>query len=141
MARPAPKPLDQAGFTVGELVVVVVILIVLSLLALPTIRGYFNEPVPEPETAFVVIEAPAIEGVPRVGQALAADPGQWTPEGIFFSFQWQRCPNTGPCETIATGSRYIAQVADRGQRLRVQVTGRNAGLSLTIPSPLTDTVS
>lgn len=131
----------ETGFTVGELIVVVVLLVGLSLLAVPTIRGYLNDSPPEPETAFVVIEAPVIEGPAQVGQELLAGPGKWTPEGISFSYQWQRCSDESPCQNVGTGPRYTVQPADRGQRLRVQVTGRHKDLRLTVPSPLTDPVA
>ncbi|WP_244857551.1 S8 family serine peptidase [Agromyces archimandritae] len=33
--------------------------------------------------------APAIEGTPAVGSKLTATPGQWTPEGLSFAYQWK----------------------------------------------------
>ena len=73
---------------------------------------------------------PTISGTPRVGSTLSATSGSWTGTApISYSYQWRRCArNGGSCSNIsgATGSTYTLRSADRGTRLRVRVTARNA---------------
>jgi hypothetical protein len=72
---------------------------------------------------------PAISGRPIVGEQLVADPGKYAggvPER--FSFQWQRCNESGTaCTNVAgsTGQAYGVRAADVGGTLRVQVRATN----------------
>lgn len=68
--------------------------------------------------------APAITGVPQVGQTLNASSGAWsgTPPFAFY-YQWLRC-NAGGCANVAgaTDPAYTVVAADSGKRLAVSVT-------------------
>ncbi|HEX4717467.1 MAG TPA: metallophosphoesterase [Thermoleophilaceae bacterium] len=78
--------------------------------------------------------APAIAGVAVDGQTLTTDTGSWTgTPTIAYASQWQRCDAiTGVCNDIATatGPNYTLVSADVGYKVRVRVTGSNAGGSL-----------
>src|SRR5581483_2485603 len=70
---------------------------------------------------------PTISGTPFTTQTLTASPGTWTGSPT-FTYQWQRCPGTGPCNTpvsVGTGQTYVVQSADIGSTLQVRVTGTN----------------
>ncbi|GGR43067.1 Zn-dependent metalloprotease [Nocardioides luteus] len=68
--------------------------------------------------------APKITGTRKVGRLLTATRGTWKPSGIAFSYQWLR---NGKVIKGATGKTYRLVKADRGDRIRVRVTGRKAG--------------
>ena len=140
---PAPTPIlerlrHQGGFTVGELIVVVAIIITLSILAVPTIRDYTTE-----RAGLVVLSvyaAPLVgDPSPVVGQDLRADPGGWTPAGVTFSYQWQRCDKLA-CRPAGSERSYVVANDDRGYRLRVQVSGSYGGESLAVASEPTNIV-
>ena len=67
-------------------------------------------------------------GTPRVGQPVTVDPGAWVPAAT-FSYAWYRVNSKGKATAIkgATTDTYTPTAADRGNRLRVKVTGRAAG--------------
>jgi hypothetical protein len=73
---------------------------------------------------------PTISGVQRVGETLSASPGTWRGDRpMSFSYRWVRCSRSvSNCANIggATGSRYRLTSSDRGRRLIVSVTARNA---------------
>jgi hypothetical protein len=74
---------------------------------------------------------PVIDGLPRVGRYLTADPGKWTPEAK-FSYQWlvKGKPVAG-----ATGPRFHLLGKYLGDTVTVQVTGTWAdGTSRTVES-------
>src|SRR5215213_9653501 len=96
------------------------------------------QPAPPVNTA-----PPSIDGTPRDGASLTADPGGWagTPD-ITFAYQWQRCAADGTqCEPIdgATGSTYTATAADVGHAVAVAVTARNGGTLTADPGTWTGT--
>jgi hypothetical protein len=77
----------------------------------------------------VVITAPSIADVPRVGQTATADPGSWTNSPSSFAVQWLRCDPTGAdCAPVdgATGLTYAPATADIGSTLEVSVVATNA---------------
>ena len=73
---------------------------------------------------------PRIVGTPRVGVALLAKPGTWTPsQPVAYKYQWLRCPAGGTkCARIvrAASARYTPVSRDVGVTLRVTVTAANA---------------
>lgn len=89
--------------------------------------------------------APSVTGVAKVGQALTADPGQWSGvQPIAYAFQWQRCnANGGGCGDIpgANGKTLSLDSSDVGKTLRVRVTARNKKGSATALSAVTAVVA
>jgi hypothetical protein len=92
---------------------------------------------------------PTIFGTAALGQTMTANVGTWTGTApIVFSYQWRRCgadggqSNGSDCTAIsgATGTQYVVASADVGQRLRVQVTGRNTLGATTATSDATTQV-
>ncbi|MFJ9393217.1 M4 family metallopeptidase [Nocardioides sp. NPDC101246] len=67
---------------------------------------------------------PTISGTRRVGYLLTAMRGEWKPAGVTYSYQWLR---NGKAISGATGKTYRLRSIDRGDRIRVRVTGRKAG--------------
>ena len=89
--------------------------------------GYVDSDRPGSGPAGVNDVAPTITGTPEVGQTLTAQPGSWTPDsGLAFSYRWMR---DGTAITDATGSTYVATLADAERDLSVQVTARRAGFT------------
>jgi len=84
--------------------------------------------------------APAVDGLPRVGEELAADRGGWTGAGVVLRVQWLRCDPAGAaCEELprATGEAYRPGDADAGRTLRIRVTGANGFSSASALSAAT----
>src|SRR3954447_19736742 len=73
--------------------------------------------------------APSISGAAVVGAKLTADPGSWSDPDATFTFAWQRCEESGVCETIdgATRESYDVTSDDLGSSLLVEVTASNSG--------------
>lgn len=97
-----------------------------------------------PPPALLDGSAPQIEGSPRAGDALRAMPGEWTGEGIAFSYQWLRCDaDGGACAEIAVGTdrQYLVSGRDVGSRLRVRVTATNAEGSTSATSAPTPVIA
>jgi hypothetical protein len=103
---------------------------------------------PAPQAPRVSV-LPAILGPATVGTTLTASVGLWTGAApILYSYQWVRCgadggQSTGAgCPAIpgATGTQYTLATVDLGQRLRVQVTARNAQGTSTATSSATTQV-
>lgn len=67
---------------------------------------------------------PTIAGTAKVGSALTASAGAWTPAPITLTYQWLRA---GVAITGATASRYTLVAADAGKRISVTVTGTRSG--------------
>ena len=79
-------------------------------------------------TALPVVSGPALEGGTLTGTL-----GTWSGESPTLSRQWLRCNAAGAgCVPIsgATGATYRVGAVDRGHRLRLQVTGRNAAAAV-----------
>jgi enterochelin esterase-like enzyme len=66
---------------------------------------------------------PKITGSAKAGKTLTVRPGTWT-EGTRLSYQWLR---DGKAITGATKATYTVTRSDRGDRISVRVTGRQAG--------------
>lgn len=69
---------------------------------------------------------PAISGVVRDGQTLAATTGSWTNSPTRFAFRWLRCDANGNgCDGIGNGQTQRLTSADVGHRIRVTVFATN----------------
>ncbi|HEX4010091.1 MAG TPA: hypothetical protein VHX62_08790 [Solirubrobacteraceae bacterium] len=69
--------------------------------------------------------APAIAGTARVGQALTAAAGTWSPSGT-VTYQWKRSTRTGWSSIArATGPRFTPVSGDVGDRIEVVVSAAN----------------
>jgi len=74
---------------------------------------------------------PTISGTLQVGATLFASTGDWTGANsakfVDGAYQWSNCSSS--CNPIsgATSSSYTLQPADKGMKLKVTVTARNAG--------------
>jgi hypothetical protein len=90
--------------------------------------------------------SPVIVGAAAEAETLSTDANatQWTgTPPIQLTIQWQRCDaGGGGCEGIggATGSDYVVQPADVGQRIRVQVRASNIAGFVEVNSAQTDVV-
>ena len=89
--------------------------------------------------------APTVTGQPQVLQPLAATPGEWSDDGLAFTFAWQRCDAAGDnCAAIdgATLPAYAVGADDVGSTLRVEVTATKGDDSAEAASepvgPVTD---
>lgn len=67
---------------------------------------------------------PSVSGTRKVGYLLSAVRGEWKPAGVTYSYQWLR---NGKAISGATGKTYRLRSIDRGDRIRVRVTGRKTG--------------
>ena len=67
---------------------------------------------------------PSIAGEARVGEALSADPGTWSPADVTFSYRWYA---DGVHLPGATGPSYTPTMDQVGTRIRVRVTASKAG--------------
>jgi feruloyl esterase len=79
----------------------------------------------------VQVTAPTISGQPDVGRTLTASPGEWSGDGITYSYQWLR---DGEPIRRATGAEYRVSPADQGSALSVRVTASNADGEATATS-------
>ena len=87
---------------------------------------------------YLTAVTPTIGGTRRVGYLLTAYRGTWKPSGITYSYQWLR---NGVPISGATGKTYRLRSVDRGDRIRVRVTGRKAGYyTKTATSAATSTI-
>ena len=81
---------------------------------------------------------PTVSGTPRHNETLTASAGSWTgTQPISYAYRWRRCDSGGgACADVAgaTAESYVAQSADVGSTLRVQVTATNAGGSTVATS-------
>jgi 5-hydroxyisourate hydrolase-like protein (transthyretin family) len=67
--------------------------------------------------AFENLEPPSISGRAVVGRTLTASPGEWTPTGATFAYEW-----LADGEPVGTGTTYAPTAADVGKSISVQVT-------------------
>jgi hypothetical protein len=73
--------------------------------------------------------APAITGVPRRGELMHANAGQWANAVTSYAYSWRRCDRAADtCNDIpgAAATSYRVTAADVGATLRVRVTAANA---------------
>ena len=77
-----------------------------------------------PPTNLVNDVLPSITGTTQVGQTLTADPGEWTPSGATFAYQW-----LADDELIsgATASTYVLTSGELGKTITVRVTASKEG--------------
>lgn len=71
---------------------------------------------------------PTISGTPAQGQTLTASTGSWNNNPTSFTYQWQRCDQTGAnCQPIsgATTNAYTVATIDSGHTIRVTVVAKN----------------
>jgi hypothetical protein len=94
----------------------------------------------EPGDAPTATTAPAITGMPMVGQTLTVSAGTWSVPGLAFAYQWQRAGVPIPGATAAT---YTVITADVGQPITVRVTATKDGYAsgLATTSSVTGQVS
>jgi hypothetical protein len=88
--------------------------------------------------------APSISGTPREGHTLTAGNGSWDNAPTSYSYQWQRCGNTGSGCTAITGASaktYVLVTADVDHTVRVIVTATNADGSSSANSRVTNLVA
>lgn len=71
---------------------------------------------------------PTITGTKKVGSALTANPGVWTPSMVKITYQWYR---TGTLITGATGKTYVLAAGDLAKKMTVKVTGSTTGYATT----------
>jgi hypothetical protein len=87
---------------------------------------------------------PGISGTVSVGKQLTATPGTWTgTPAPTFTYQWQKCSQSGPCQAIsgATSRTYTPPRSNTGSRLDVLVTGTNSVGSNSVSAPETAPVT
>jgi hypothetical protein len=88
---------------------------------------------------------PALSGISKIGEALAASTGQWEGAPSSFSYQWLRCPlsakvdEEAACAPVAGANQdnHLLVEADVGMRLVAKVTATNSFGStsaLSVPS-------
>lgn len=103
-----------------------------------TYRSWINQYV---GTTFVTIPTPTLSGTLRVGQTLTAAPGAWSPTPDSYSYVWKRASRSTSTSwtTISgqSGSSYVLTAADRGQFIRVEVTGIKTGVTSTTTNKVT----
>ena len=73
------------------------------------------------------VTAPGVTGTTMQGQALASDPGTWSPAATGYTYQWQRSSDGTTWSPIAgaTGATYLLGSADVGAQVRVLVAATN----------------
>lgn len=77
--------------------------------------------------------APTIEGTPRVGIPVTANPGTWGPQPIQLAYQWRA---NGVDIDGATDTIFTPTAAQAGTKLTVAVTGSRPGYdTVTVVSP------
>ena len=67
---------------------------------------------------------PFIEGTPRAGDQLSANPGTWSPAGVSFAYRWYADGSLIPGEN---GQAYTPGIDQLGKRIRVRVIASKAG--------------
>ena len=85
-------------------------------------------------TAPVVEGPPTVSGTGLVGDEVIATTGSWSGEPVSYSYQWERCNESGEsCSSIsgATSSAYTLIESDATHTVRVLVTATGAGSSST----------
>lgn len=101
-----------------------------TLFALPAAAADTAEPrlvtAETPVVESAVTGTPSIQGDAKVGSALTADPGTWTPGPVTFSYEWLRNDNL---IDGATETTYTLVAADMGATLKVRVTGNGASFT------------
>jgi Protein of unknown function (DUF3152) len=84
------------------------------------------------------VSAPTIAGTTAYRDRLVADPGEWTPSGLTYSYRWLR---DGSLISGADTKRYRLALADIGHRISVRVTATDGVSSGVAVSEETSTVT
>ena len=86
---------------------------------------------------------PGIQGTPRLGASLLAQPGTWSPSDVTYVYAWQRGDGVHGYAAIpgATGPAYTLTAADVGKTVRIVVTATNPDGSAATASSATATVA
>ncbi len=89
--------------------------------------------------------APTISGTAQAGQTLTENQGTWSGDATSYSYQWERCEDTGAnCHAIegATGQGYTLTTGDVGDTIDIVEIASNAnGPSQPTRSDLTGVVA
>jgi hypothetical protein len=75
-----------------------------------------------PPPGKITTAKPTISGTARVGQALKASHGSWSPSGLTYSYSWQV-----DGEEVSTATSYVPTVADIGKLISVEVGATKPG--------------
>jgi hypothetical protein len=87
---------------------------------------------------------PTVSGVPRQGEKLSGDRGDWSGKVTDYDDSWLRCNKSGgDCGTIkgAAGRNYVLTGSDVGKTIRFRVEAKNASGSTTATSVPTGIVA
>ena len=85
--------------------------------------------------------APSVSGAAKLGAALTAAAGAWTPQDVAIAYQWQRSTSNGYQNISgATSQGYVLGSSDVGQTVRVVVAGTNVDGTQTATSQASATV-
>jgi hypothetical protein len=109
-------------------VVYTVTLTALGVAGTPAAHAEITITVPAAPPPPVAASPPTISGVATKGQTLTESHGSWSNGPSGYSYQWQRCNNSGSsCQAIvgATAQTYTLAAADVGHTLTVQETASN----------------
>jgi hypothetical protein len=109
-------------------VVYTVTLTALGVAGTPAANAEVTITVPAAPPPPVAASPPTISGVATKGQTLTESHGSWSNSPSGYSYQWQRCNNSGSsCQAIvgATAQTYKLAAADVGHTLTVQETASN----------------
>jgi PKD repeat protein len=109
-------------------VVYTVTLTALGVAGTPAANAEVTITVPAAPPPPVAASPPTISGVATKGQTLTESHGSWSNGPSGYSYQWQRCNNSGSsCQAIvgATAQTYKLAAADVGHTLTVQETASN----------------
>ena len=100
-----------------------------------TYRSWINQTT----TSFLAAPKPTLSGTLTVGETISAAPGTWLPTPDSFTYVWKRASSATATSwtTISgqSGSSYQLVAADRGQLIRVEVTGVKTGYTSPSPAP------
>ena len=102
------------------------ILSLLGATALTVVHAPQATALPSATTSVMAGKPKISDRTPRVGQVLKASTFAWKPAPVALTYQWFRK------ETAiagATSANYQVQPADRGRRLKVRISGSQAGLT------------
>lgn len=95
------------------------------------------------DTAILVDNRPpragtvTLSGAAELSEALTAEPGGFTGEGVAYEYRWQRCDERGgDCREIggAVARTYALRPGDVGHRVRAVVTASDGGGSVRVAS-------
>jgi chitodextrinase len=86
----------------------------------------------------VNLTPPALSGAPVVGGTLTGTLGTWQGRGNKYATTWLRCPSTGSCVAVQSGTSltYSPAAGDAGAAIQLRVTATNRdGSTSAVSSP------